>query len=415
MSCRATVLSAAIAVLLQTAAAASPAVPHAEPGRFASLIERTRALLAAAEGKTDEAAAWARLNLTRDKMDAVLEDLRGTARAELDAALAAARDRNARTLGLRTFNGGSLSLGEPAWSRLPDGTDQPPLPARVVLLIHGLDEPGDIWNDLTPELATRGYRVCRFDYRNDGPVADAASCLVSALRDLRKAGASNIDLVCHSMGGLVARDALTRSDGFAGNGSPHADLPAIDRLIMIGTPNTGSPWAHLQFFAEARDQFQRWLDSSDRTDCGFLVGWMVDGRGEAASDLLPGSQFLTALNARPLPTHTRITTVVGRGVPITAAEAREALDSRFVRALLTTEEIEAIAAEIQKLSDALGDGPVSVQSADLAGVEDRVEIDAAHNAMLRRLTISNIARAVTTGENPLPPAVPLILDRLERP
>lgn len=380
-----------------------------------TLIGRARALLASAAAGADRAAAWAERNLTRERAEALFGELKADTRARLDRALEQAQQRHAGEMGLRVFNGKTLSLGAQAWSRL-DAPGVGAMPSRVVVLIHGLDEPGDIWNDLVPELALSGHTAVRFDYDNDGPIAGAADRLGESLRSLRALGVRETDLVCHSMGGLVARDTLARAAYYGGTGAGHAELPDVTRLILIATPNLGSAWAPLEFLAEARDQFQRWLDS-DASDTGHLVGWMVDGRGQAASDLAPGSAFLRTLNARPLPVGVRITTIVGRASPLSASDVDELLNSRFARSLLSDREIDELKSAAARAIDMLGDGPVSTDSARLPGVTDEVCVDAAHNAMLRRITISNMARAVInpgTGADEPPKAVPVILDRLSR-
>lgn len=84
-----------------------------------------------------------------------------------------------------------------------------------------------------------------FEYPNDGPVADAAGLLARELQALRDSGLERVDVVAHSMGGLVARDALTRKAYYAGDGTGGRRYPALDRLILIGTPNHGSPLAVL--------------------------------------------------------------------------------------------------------------------------------------------------------------------------
>lgn len=391
---------------------APPAETVSAPERVSSLSERAGRAWTTASERVSRAAEWVRSNVNEAKATELINDLKGAARERFDKALAEAQSRHDNEMGLRYFNGKSLSLGNDAWSReapltAPNCAD----PRRLVVLVHGLDEPGDVWNDLTPYLAAAGYRVARFDYENDGPIGVAAEHLGAALRDLRSAGVTTVDLVCHSMGGLVARDTLTRAGLYAGDAAGHADLPDVARCVMVGTPNLGSSWARIEFLAEARDQFQRWIDA-DRSDAGHLIGWLVDGRGQAADDLLPGSAFLTELNARPLPRHVRITAVAGRATPFTAEDAKAVLDSRFVRALLSEKEIAETEKAVSRAIDELGDGPVPVDSARLPGVEDFVEVESAHQAMFRRLTLTALIKSVSKGEIEVPPAIPIVMDRL---
>jgi flagellar biosynthesis GTPase FlhF len=128
------------------------------------------------------------------------------------------------------------------------GTPPDPVPARAVLLVHGLDEPGGIWDALAPALAEAGHPAVRFEYPNDQPPARSAALLADALADLRRAGLTSLDIVAHSMGGLVATDVLTRPE-FENRARPRVPL-----LVTVGTPFDGSPWADLQPVSELREQ-----------------------------------------------------------------------------------------------------------------------------------------------------------------
>lgn len=390
-----------------------PASPLPPP----SLLERARAILndpSRLNDAADTAQKWVRDNLNAEQARALLAQIESGTKRTLDEAIAQARERHTKEMGVRVFNGKHLSLGNEAWTALNEN-DTAALPSRLVLLVHGLDEPGDIWNDLVPFLRAANHEVARFDYPNDGPISEAAGRLTGWLRALRARGVTSVDLVCHSMGGLVARDALTRPGLYSGRATGHADLPDVPRLVMIGTPHKGSSWAHVECLAECRDQFQRLLESGDDADTGHLVGWLIDGRGEAARDLLPDSAFLQELNARPAPAGVVMTSVVGRAVTPEALGVDELLDSRFVKALLSEREITDLRAQIARASESLGDGPVSTTSATL-GYGETVRIDAAHNSMLRRLTLPNVAKAAVTGspEQDPPAAIPVVLDALKR-
>ena len=383
---------------------ASATDPSGGPG----FIARARVLLASAYKATDSGAAWLQTHLTEQQARELWGELKDETRVRLDHAIDLARTRYERTLGIRMLDeapSGVTSNGAPpipTWTQLSriNGT----LPSRLVLLVHGLDEPGDIWDDLAPRIQKAGLRVARFDYHNDGPIKDDADELAAWLRTLKARGVSNVDLVCYSMGGLVAREVLTRPNPmlYAGEARGREGLPDIDRLIMIATPNAGSSWAHLEILAEARDQFQRWLDS-DGTDSGSFAGFLVDGHGEAADDLLPRSPFLTELNARPLPRDVRMTLIAGKMMPVTRQDALDVLQSRFVKAILSQAEIEKLAAQVEVAANGLGDGPVATDSVKLNGVEDSVVCEGEHCYLLKRSPLQTE-----------PPATPIVLDRLTR-
>ncbi len=302
----------------------------------------------------------------------------------------------------------------------------PPLPARVVLLVHGLDEPGPIWDELAPALAaqgsTIGYGVARFDYPDDQHIAPSADLLAAALKNLGSRGATSVDMVCHSMGGLVARDVLTRPSSetggggwYAGSGSGRGRLPAISRLIMVGTPNNGSPLAGLEVLAEIRENFLRWVDS-DGKDLSALLGFLHDGRGDASGDLAPGSNYLKDLNSRPLPTGVAITAIVGEIGQDEGAQLVRLLDWPMARQVLGDAHVEQLAAKGKTLIDQLGDGVVPRDSAALTGVTDTVFLKGNHQSMLCQSILYRRMRTMAgCPDEPEPaPAIAVILDRLGR-
>lgn len=265
-------------------------------------------------------------------------------------------------------------------------TPEPPTapPDRLVVLIHGLDEPGRIWDDAGPAIASAGLCVARFDYPNDQAISASADRLLATLAELAAMGVRTFDAIGHSMGGLVARDALTRP-------AKPGTLPAPQRLITIGTPNKGSPLARHRWVAEAREQLARWAESP---------GWTPPGsasprgeRGRAGVDLMPGSPFFTDLETRPLP-EVAMTIILGRLLPLPPER------NTVGRAIL----------------DAMGDGVVSVASARLAGVRDVVELCATHRGLVRNVSPTDAVRTRLgrAAKGPVPPAIPVILDRLLR-
>lgn len=297
-----------------------------------------------------------------------------------------------------------------SWIPLVEAEAETQGDTRVVLLIHGLDEPGRVWDDLAPVLAENGYVVARFDYPNDQAIADSAHLLGDALRDMQRQGISRVDLICHSMGGLVARDVLTNPAHYAGVASAHPELPAVTSLITLGTPHYGSPWAHLQCISDAAEQVDRFIHCPDLDPRHFL-GFLADGRGEAARDLLPGSAYLIDLNSRSMPPGLRVTSIVGVIDAVAAADDSDSeVGPESGARILSVER----AAQIRRsLSGRLGDGVVSTTSAQLAGVDDVVFVESSHRGMVRRSRIESAVRWTLRSEQDEPPAIPIILDRLE--
>jgi triacylglycerol esterase/lipase EstA (alpha/beta hydrolase family) len=267
---------------------------------------------------------------------------------------------------------------------------------RLVVLIHGLDEPGTIWNDLTPALVDAGFAVELFQYPNDQPVAPSAALLHAELTRLRERGVERIDIVAHSMGGLVARDALTRAE------FDQSLQPEVGRLIMVGPPNQGSPWAPLQPVSELREALIRWAGAFGDPEATETLA--TDGAGEAAIDLTPGSAFLTELNSRPLPEGVEITIIAAQATPVDAGALADA-----TRSLLGEARGERVRAAAGDLVNSVGDGVVPLESTRIEGVDDFVVVSANHRSMLKRLALE---REVRGDRGFTPPAIPIILDRL---
>jgi pimeloyl-ACP methyl ester carboxylesterase len=311
----------------------------------------------------------------------------------------------------------------PRWRPLAEGDE---LPGRIVLLVHGLDEPGDIWNTLAPRLVDAGHTPVSFEYPNDQGARDSADELAAAMRALAARDVQRVDIVAHSMGGLIARDVLTREDLYAGAAGPREGLPRVGRLIMLGAPNAGSPWARLRILSELREQVMRFANApkADRA-----LAFLDDGLGEAGRDLLPGSDYLEDLNGRPLP-QVPITLVIGRIAPGAAGRVGAGADdlaraaAEGLQLLLGADERArgAAAAAADELRRALelveqtvGDGVVPAGSALLAGVDDVVYVEANHRGMVHTVRIEQAARgALGLQRVEEPPAIPVVLERLER-
>jgi pimeloyl-ACP methyl ester carboxylesterase len=265
--------------------------------------------------------------------------------------------------------------------------------AASVVLIHGLDDPGKVWMNLAPELASRGVNVWQMEYPNDQPISESALLLRDELLRLRQAGVDEISLVAHSMGGLVSRELLTSPEIAYSEQTEQAVLPGIDALIMVGTPNHGSELARFRLLGEAREQWVNFIE-----DRGHILRGFLDGAGEAKIDLLPGSRFLRTLNERPHPDNINMLIIAGVVNPWDDEEIRG-----FLNANLNGETASEMEAFIRSMSDGLGDGLVTVESTRLQGIEHRI-VSGTHLSMIRNLSMHS---------ERVPPAVPIIVDYLE--
>jgi triacylglycerol esterase/lipase EstA (alpha/beta hydrolase family) len=111
--------------------------------------------------------------------------------------------------------------------------DPPPAPAELpILLLHGVGCNAGVWSGFRRHLEQRGFGpVYALSY---GPplasIEHFADQVATRIGDIADAtGASQVVLVGHSMGGLVARAYLRQYGG-----------AKVRRLITIGTPHHGS-------------------------------------------------------------------------------------------------------------------------------------------------------------------------------
>ena len=277
--------------------------------------------------------------------------------------------------------------------RLPAAPSQRPR----VLLIHGLDEPGIIWDDLAPAVAEAGFEVWELRYPNDQGIDRSAAFLAQhwdALPEDRP-----VILIGHSMGGLLAREFVTRWRHPVGEPAQVEGAP-VGGLLMVGTPNQGSAWARLRIWLELREHFE----DAQRRRFSLFAG-LRDGLGEAKIDLRPGSAFLEALNARPWPESVP-RAIIGARLVEPPKRLIASLDAAAaeVGSEALGEQLHAWFDELSEgLGDGLGDGVVSVESLQLEGAPEPVIVNGAHRTMLMRLF----------ADDPTPPAIAPIIEQLE--
>lgn len=274
----------------------------------------------------------------------------------------------------------------------------------AVLLVHGLDDAGMLWIDVIPQLIGNKMTPCEFTYPNDQPISDSAKMMAEQLVALEKKGVKTVSIVAHSMGGLMVRDLLTHADYYNGDAAGNDTLPAIDKLIMCGTPNHGSHMARLDVLKEWHEQIIR-ACSGD----GVLFGSIFDGAGEARVDLIPDSEFLIKLNQRPMPKGVAMSIIAGRASPVRAKKIDELTHGMSVKYPKHAEKVEAMGEVLKNMVGGLGDGVVSLKSSQLDGVDDYVEVNANHITMIRRWKDIPYKKGTE-----IPPGIPIIIDRLRR-
>jgi pimeloyl-ACP methyl ester carboxylesterase len=124
---------------------------------------------------------------------------------------------------------------------------------RIVVVVHGIKpEPSDL-DPLSQDLARRGFTVFRFVYDDKARLDSSAARLRRALAQFeRKWRPEEMAVVAHSMGGLVARRALTKEPlAFTGRDRTAVSLAPLSgrlTLVTIASPFGGfrtADWARL--------------------------------------------------------------------------------------------------------------------------------------------------------------------------
>ncbi|TVQ44432.1 MAG: alpha/beta hydrolase [Gammaproteobacteria bacterium] len=278
--------------------------------------------------------------------------------------------------------------------RAPEGADEAVTHASPdVVLLHGLDEPGGIWDELIPVLAEAGFVVWEFRYPNDQAIDRSTDLLAEHWPEL--APEHPVMLVGHSMGGLVIRDFVTRWR-HPEDQPPAVDGPAVGGAILVGTPNHGSEWVRLRMWLELREL----LATAAQQRFSLFVG-LREGTGAAKVDLRPGSAYLADINARPWPEDIPLKLVAGVLAEPTP-EMREGIEA-IAQEIGRGELADALEAWWTELGEGLGDGAVPVSSVMLPDAPAPVLVNASHRGML-------ITLPMTEG---LPPAIPVIRETLE--
>lgn len=145
---------------------------------------------------------------------------------------------------------------------------------RPVIVLHGYAMNRANFVPLAYRLARAGVGpIMGFEYWTLGRTAAAAHQLEWFVAHVRAAtGADSVDIIGHSMGGVVARYYVTLAGGDG----------VVRRLITLGSPHSGTDVSRI-------------------------------GIGHPGHELVTGSKLLTRLAASPPPEHTKITTIWSRG------------------------------------------------------------------------------------------------------
>lgn len=260
--------------------------------------------------------------------------------------------------------------------RLDDDWQQAPAHRLVVILIHGFNSSRKQNLAILKPIHDARFACGTFAYPNDHAIAASAELLSRELRQFRaRYPERRVALVCHSMGGLVARACIE---------NPSLDPGNVARLIMIAPPTHGTVVAH---FAIGTDVYEHWIARRDGGPWRRMRDSVIDGLGEAADELCPESDFLCELNRRPRNPRVMYSNLLGTGARLNDAQVlwiRESLCENLAKVPGVgggAERLDAILADIDELVEGKGDGIVAVKRGRLEGVSDTLVLPFGHMAV----------------------------------
>ena len=243
--------------------------------------------------------------------------------------------------------------------------------APQVILIHGLDEPGGIWDESLAAFKEAGIEAWEFRYPNDQAIDRSTDLLAQYWPELESD--TPVILIGHSMGGLIIRDFITRwrypieDDQVSG--------PDVMGVIQIGPPNQGSAWARFRAWLEVRE----WLANIPEGQLSPFIGFR-QGTGAAKIDLRPDSQFLNQLNAREWPAQVKLKIIGGKlSEPTESMLANIDQMAQEFNIVDIRERMESWWAE---MGDDLGDGVVPLSSLHFDGAPEPLLFPASHRGLL---------------------------------
>jgi pimeloyl-ACP methyl ester carboxylesterase len=142
------------------------------------------------------------------------------------------------------------------------GTPAADASSKVLLLIHGWTASPAKWNDFIPMFISDNdlpyTEFWTFGYNSSWGINHNGE-LLSQLIEMYS-NEARIDIVAHSMGGLVSRSMIENYDG----------AQYINKLITLGSPHEGSPLAVFRYAIGA-------LVAEDNPDAGFAYNFTTQG------------------------------------------------------------------------------------------------------------------------------------------
>jgi len=171
-------------------------------------------------------------------------------------------------------------------------------PHTTVLMVHGYGCNHAVWLDMQPALAAAGYHCEAIDLMPVlGDIDGYARALTARLREIRARTSRAPLVLCHSMGGLVARAAQVRANEEGEEGGE----ALFAGLVTLGSPHHGCALARWGLGRNARQMRcgSHWLQRLDaaespawRARMVCVFSWHDSIAGPACTGWLAGARHI---------------------------------------------------------------------------------------------------------------------------
>ncbi|MDB5349133.1 MAG: Serine aminopeptidase [Planctomycetota bacterium] len=260
----------------------------------------------------------------------------------------------------------------PQKSYRPNNPDRP-----TICLIHGINSSSDSFVHLIPALESEGFGVVVYNYPYDRDLDEMVVIFASDWAAFRREKQEQCKwtILTHSMGSLLARSYV--------EGEHY--LEDVSHLFLIGPTNRGAAVANGQKLLRLARRLQPAREKEQELQAG-----NGDDLGAAAEDLLPGSKFLEALNARPRRQGVSYHILAGSG-GFLSPSARTQVEAYLATVTgqggllggLSRFATSGVGPVLDELTAGTGDGCVTLASTRLDGVIDHETIPANHVELIR--------------------------------